>query len=162
MNGYLLPCQDASCSAASCPFNCALQVVDSLLGAQTCVRGEEVDLLLDFRSLLRHGSDADSVLQLFFQLRRAMEARHYVAFYRLRRWIENHIYARVRLTAQSEERLVEVSLNRYCIEAIRSGAVLRARQPDEPLLGARVRFEFRATPPDTKWQPGKQVTASAA
>lgn len=143
MNNHSYPCKDASCTVATCPFNCALQVVDSLLGAQRCVRGEEVDLLLDFRSLLRHGSDAEAVLDLFFRLRREMEPRHYVAFYRLRRWLENHILACVRITRNAEERTVPLVLNRYCVEAVRSGCVLRARQPHEPLLGARVRFEFR-------------------
>src|SRR5688500_1519454 len=79
------------CSPVSCRNTCALEVVDGLLRAAGSVRGDEVDGLLDLRWLLHQWKNAETTLSVFCQLRRSMEDRHYLAFYRLRRWLENHI-----------------------------------------------------------------------
>lgn len=134
------------CTPSSCHSRCALDVVDGLLSAQAGVRGDEMDLLLDFRFALWRAEDAGALLSLFFTLRRSMEQRHYLAFYRLRRWLENHLVANVRVCRGYPEREVRIALNRYCLEAVRSACVLQARQPGEPLLGTRVTFGFARIP----------------
>jgi hypothetical protein len=83
-----LPCADV-CTVGTCRLKCSLEVVDELLSTPGAVTGDEVDLLLDFRSLLRARRDAEATLRLFCDLRRRLEQRHYLAFYRLRRWLEN-------------------------------------------------------------------------
>ena len=131
------------CAPASCRTGCALEVIDELLRAHGTVRGEEVDALLDLRWLLNHREDAESALGLFCTLRRMMEGRHYLAFFRLRRWLENHIAVTARPYRAVPERMVPLALDNFCLEAIRSRCVLMARRPGEPLLGARVRFSFK-------------------
>lgn len=121
----------------------AIDVVDYLLTAHGVARGNEVDLLLDLRVALARHECADEVLDLFCQLRVMMEQRHYVGFYRLRRWLEKNIVASVRVNGQTCERAVPICLNRYCMEAIRSGCVLNARQVGEPLHYSRVGFRFK-------------------
>ena len=62
-----------------------------LLREHGSVRGEEVDLLLDLRWLLRHREQPEKALELFRELRRRLEDKHYLLFFRLRRWMENHL-----------------------------------------------------------------------
>lgn len=88
---------DCQCSPATCLDTCALQVIDGLLAACGTVRGEEVDALLDLRSLLRRRENDAAALVIFRQLRRSMESRHYLAFYRLRRWMDNHVASKLEL-----------------------------------------------------------------
>src|SRR5687768_2311013 len=108
-----------SCTPATCHATCALEVVDGLLRSAESVSGAEVDALLDFRSLLHRTEDAEAMLNLFCELRRSLESRHYLAFYRLRRWLENHIEANVRLCRGRPEQIVALKLDRYCLEAVR-------------------------------------------
>ena len=138
------PC---ACTPATCHADCALQVIDSLLREPRGVTGEQVDALLDLRFLLRHGDDAEAILKVFCQLRLAMEANHYLAFYRLRRWLENHMEAQVRLCRGQVETTVALKLERFCLEAVRSQCLRAALQPDQALLAPRVRFAFRVPIP---------------
>lgn len=140
-----ITCHPEACSAAPalCRVGCALAVIDDLLRAHGTVRGEEVDALLDLRWLLNHRENAEAALSLFCSLRRDMEGRHYLAFFRLRRWLENHIVVTARPNRSVPERTVPLLLTNFCLEAIRSRCVLMARRPGEPLLGARVSFSFR-------------------
>lgn len=149
MNVNAPTCSLTSCECvpSSCRTGCALAVIDELLRTQGTVRGEEVDALLDLRWLLNHREDAEAALAQFCTLRRAMEERHYLAFFRLRRWLENHISVTAWVSRNLPERKVPFALNNFCLEAIRSRCVLAARQPGEPLLGARVKFAFKPVLP---------------
>lgn len=131
-----------TCQAETCRSGCSLEVIDSLLRASGSVRGDEVDALLDLRSLLRRRQDADAeaVLAAFCPLRRAMEARHYLAFYRLRRWLENHMEVHVHLAAEEGERVVPLRLERYCLEAVRVHSI---QGELGPTARGRVEFRFR-------------------
>ncbi|NWF86172.1 MAG: hypothetical protein HXY18_20370 [Bryobacteraceae bacterium] len=134
-----VPC---ACTPADCRERCAVEVIDGLLRAAGAVRGAEMDALLDLRWLLRRREDPEGVLALFCQLRRSMEERHYLAFYRLRRWLENHCYATVRLCAGGPERVSPVRLDRFCVEAIRGHCLQTALAPGELAGASRVRFHF--------------------
>jgi hypothetical protein len=68
------------CRPARCHAACGLEIVDHLLRAADSVRGQEVDGLLDLRSLLRGRTDAEAALGVFCQLRRELEERHYLEF----------------------------------------------------------------------------------
>ena len=132
----------AECNPGACQINCALQVVDSLLSTPGAVTGEEVDLLLDFRHEVRVREDADATLRLFCDLRRRLEQRHYLEFYRLRRWLENHLVAQVQSCQAAEARIVQVKLDHYCVEAIRRVALCAGLAPGSVLLAPRVQFSF--------------------
>ena len=135
-------CNEAICTRTECPAGCALEVIDSLLRSQGNVRGEEVDALLDLRFLINRRQNAEAALALFCSLRRSMEARHYLAFYRLRRWMHHHIVAEVCVSPTASPREIAISVDRYCLEALRSRCVLAARRRGEALLGSRVSFRF--------------------
>jgi hypothetical protein len=134
---------DNSCTALTCRLPCALEVVDNLLHATGSVRGDEVDALLDLRSLLRHREDATATLALFCRLRRTMEMRHYLAFYRLRRWLENQVEGGVRVRRGDPERAAPLRLDRYCIEAVRYQCLHSVLRPGEMFLAPKVHFRFR-------------------
>ena len=81
----------AARAPADCRWRCALEVIDELLGHAHTVTGEEADLLLDLRWKLGKSEDAEGALRLFCDLRLRMEQRHYLAFFRIRRWLEKNM-----------------------------------------------------------------------
>ncbi len=137
----------AECAPARCRWRCALEVIDGLLGQRRAVSGVECDLLLDLRWKLRQRDDAEGVLRLFCDLRLRMEQRHYLAFYRIRRWLENHLLAGVRICPAAEERLIPVKLNHYCVEAVRRFCLCASLGTGSVLLAPRLRFVFRPEAP---------------
>jgi len=107
------------------------------------ISGDEMDLLLDFRWKLGRRDDAEGALRLFCDLRRRMEKRHYLAFFRMRRWLENHLLADVRSCPAAESHLVPVKLDHYCVEAIRRVCLCAAMQNGAIImLAPRLRFSF--------------------
>lgn len=137
----------ADCSADSCRLTCSLEVVDTLLSTTEAVTGEEVDLLLDFRSLLRARRDAEATLRLFCDLRRRMEQHHYLAFYRLRRSLENQIAVGVHSAQSGETAVVPLHLDFYCVEAVRRQCLCAAIQQGGKLPMPRLRFSFVLSKP---------------
>jgi len=135
------PCAD-TCPAGVCRLSCSLEVVDELLSTPGAASGDEVDLLLDFRSLLRARRDAEATLRLFCDLRRRLEQRHYLAFYRLRRWLENHIVAEVSPSRSENCAQVPLRLQFYCMEAVRRQCLCAAMQQGLPLVTPRLGFSF--------------------
>jgi len=152
----------ADCAPARCQWRCALEVIDELLCQRRAVSGAECDLLLDLRWKLRQRNDAEGALRLFCDLRRQMEQRHYLAFFRIRRWLENHLLAGVRICPAADERFVPVKLTHYCVEAIRRFCLCAALGSGSVLLAPRLRFAFRpepaAVPANAKRMP-QAVTA---
>ena len=144
MENTTCPTQPATdCQAANCRWRCALDVIDELLGRRSTVSGEEVDHLLDLRWQLRQQANAEHALRLFCDLRLRMEKRHYLAFFRIRRWLENHVVAAVQLCPAAEAHLIPVKLDRFCVEAIRRSAICETMRAGKILLAPRVHFEFR-------------------
>ena len=100
MNAYATSLSPISPStpAAECPLNDGVSGVDQLLAAIT--RGSNaaaLDVALDFRLLLAGSTDADTLLREFYRLRAVVEEEHYLACYRLRRWLQTQIVAQVKL-----------------------------------------------------------------
>jgi hypothetical protein len=131
------------CEPSYCRQRCALEVIDELLSAGDVVSGEEADRLLDLRWQLRQGTDAEAALRVFCDLRIRMEHRHYLAFFRLRRWLEQHLVASVQLCPAAAPQMTPVKLDRYCIEAIRRLCLCAALGRGSVLLAPRVRFAFQ-------------------
>ena len=137
------------CTVGTCRQRCAVDVIDELLGLpRAAVSGEEVDLLLDLRWQLRRREEAEGALRLFCDLRRCMEKRHYLAFFRLRRWLENQIVAEVRVCPAAEVRVVPVPLNHFCVEAIRRVCLCASLGQGAILLAPRLQLRFRSTVPN--------------
>jgi hypothetical protein len=135
------------CRPATCRWRCALEVIDELLGEPGAVNGDEMDRLLDLRYLLRRAEDAEGALRLFCDLRRRLEHRHYLAFFRLRRWLENRLVAEVRVCPAAEARRVPVKLGHYCVEALRRVCLCAALGAGSILLAPRLRFVFSPVAP---------------
>jgi hypothetical protein len=119
-------------------------VIDELLAAPGAASGEETDRLLDLRWKLRQRADAEVALRLFCDLRLSMERRHYLAFFRLRRWLENHLEAMVRREPESVPVPVALRLDAYCVEAIRRGCLCAGLGHGPALPAPRLAFRFRA------------------
>ena len=123
-----------------------MEVIDELLTERGAVSGEEADLLLDLRWQIRQGNDAEAVLRTFCDLRLRMEQRHYLAFFRIRRWLENHLVASVQVCPAAEPHFTTIKLDRYCVEAIRRVCLCAALGRGSVLLAPRVRFLFQSRP----------------
>jgi hypothetical protein len=135
-------------SARHCPLNHGLTVVDQLLAALTCDdEPAAFDTALDLRWQLQQPTNADAVLRDFFRLRALVEERHYLACYRLRRWLNAQLVARVVPDRHQPAQIVGVRLDAsdyasLCAQCLDLVAI------DLPLTPwARVRFAFAAELP---------------
>ena len=135
-----------SCTIANCTWRCALRVIDELLSESGAVTGDEVDLLLDLRWHLSRRAEAEVALRLFCELRLRMEQRHYLPFFRIRRWMENHLVAEVRACPAAEPAMLPLKLDLYCVEAVRRVCLCAAARRGTALLVPRVQFAFRELP----------------
>ena len=138
-----------------------MEVIDDLLAEPGAVSGEEMDQLLELRWHLRHREAAEQTLRLFSEVRRRMEQRHYLAFFRIRRWMENHLIAEVRLCPAADPRVVPVKLDHYCVEALRRVCLCSALGKGSVLLAPRLRFLFRPQVPVAPLSGSMAQTASA-
>jgi hypothetical protein len=149
---------EQECRPAECHWRCAQSVIDELLACGTGVCGEEADLLLELRWALgakdrvdedpaETARSAEDALRLFCTLRLRMECRHYLAFFRIRRWLENHLFASVRICPAATPQLVPVRLNHYCVEAVRRSCLCAALGQGAPLLAPRLHFLFATGTP---------------
>ena len=151
----------AECEPATCRGRCALEVIDELLCERGAVSGDEADHLLDLRWQIRQGHDAEAVLRTFCDLRLRMEQRHYLAFFRIRRWLENHLVASVQVCPAAEPHFTAIKLDRYCVEAIRRVCLCAALGRGSILLAPRVRFLFQSRPAPAAL-PMKAATSETA
>jgi hypothetical protein len=133
----------SDCAPSNCRWRCALEVIDELISQAGTVSADEVDHLLELRWKLRQRNDAEGSLKLFCDIRLQMEHRHYLAFFRIRRWLENHLLAGVSVCPEAIPQFVPVKLDHYCIEAIRRVSLCVAMRRGYVLLAPRLRFTFR-------------------
>lgn len=105
--------------------------------------GAEVDVLLDFRWRVHQGDNAEQALRLFCELRRRLEHRHYLAFFRLRRWLEGGLIAVVTLGPGGTPSFAPVKLDHYCVEAVRRVSLCAALESGGKLVAPRVVFAFK-------------------
>jgi hypothetical protein len=134
---------ETDCEPNGCRWRCPIEVIDELLSQPSLITGNEADDLLDLRWKLLQADDAEGMLRLFCRVRLRMEQRHYLAFFRIRRWIENHMVAVVILRPGAEEKQVSVKLDHYCVEALRRASLCVAIQTDSVIDRPRLRFRFR-------------------
>jgi hypothetical protein len=135
-----------TCSPENCRRACAQEVIDALLRAHGAVRGEEVDLLLELRWLVRHREQAETTLRLFCDLRRRLEETHYLLFYRLRRWLENNLEVVV-VCGSAEPVKIPLKLDFYCLEAILARRVGELRRQGLLVTNSKAVLAFTAQEP---------------
>ena len=138
--------QPVDCAPSQCRRRCALEVIDELLSQPGAISGAEADRLLDLRWKLSRREDAEATLRLFCELRLTLEQRHYLAFFRIRRWLENHLLASVQPCQAAEPHLAPVKLDYFCVEAIRRACLCVVLAQGTVLFAPRLRFAFRALP----------------
>lgn len=119
-------------------------MIDELLRTPGAAGGEETDRLLDLRWKLRQRAEAEVALRLFCDLRLSMERRHYLAFFRIRRWLENHLEAVVQREPECAPVPVALRLDGYCVEAIRRMCLCAGLEAGAALRAPRLAFRFRA------------------
>jgi len=134
----------SECPPAHCRWRCALEVIDELICQPGQVSRGDIDQLLELRWKLGQRDDAEGALRIFCDLRLRMEQRHYLAFFRIRRWLENHLVASIRICPVAEPQFVPVKLDHYCVEAIRRASLCRMLRSGAALLAPRLNFVFRA------------------
>ncbi len=133
----------ADCSPASCHGRCAVEVIDDLLSQSHAISGEQADLLLDLRWQLSRRNNAEQALRLFASLRMQLESHHYLDFYRIRRWLRNHIVARVEGGPVADRVItLPVKLDFYCLEAERRHCLCAALEEGVDFFAAKLHFEF--------------------
>lgn len=126
-----------------CPLNHGLAVVDQLLAAITREGpSETLDTALDFRLLLASSTDPAAVLRGFFALRQVVQERHYLACYRLRRWLEKRYVAFVLADRAGSAERVALNLNVPSFGALYARCVVVATDGEPPRAWARVHFAF--------------------
>ena len=130
------------CMPKQCSRRCAVTVIDELLCQNDVVSGDEADRLLDLRWLLRKRTDAEGTLRLFCDLRLQMENRHYLALFRIRRWLENNIIASVSVSSTQKPELVQLKLDHYCVEAVRRVCLCATLAKGAGLFSPKLRFVF--------------------
>ena len=77
----------ANCEPNACRWRCAIEVIDELLSQHSMISDQEADDLLDLRCKILSANDPEGTLRLFCAVRRRMERKHYLAFFRIRKWL---------------------------------------------------------------------------
>lgn len=80
-----------------CPFHDGPETLDLLLAEVPAAESTLIDLALELRKAMTDGHDAEYCLHLLFALRTALDGRHHLSFYRVRRWLQRRIVGAVRL-----------------------------------------------------------------
>ena len=136
-------------SRLECPLNSGMAVTDQLLAAITRDHSSDdfevaLDAALDLRLLLAANADAETLLAAFFRLRRIAEDRHYLACFRLRRWLESNFSARVFFDRSQPPTCVPLRLDVCDCTALRTRCILAALQGE--MIPAWVHVRFAAQP----------------
>ena len=145
----VLPSTQRLPSGLECPLNSGVAVTDQLLAAITRDSHSDdfeaaLDAALDLRLLLAAEADAETILTAFFRLRRIAEDRHYLACFRLRRWLESNFSARVFFDRSQPATCVALRLDVCDCTALRTRCTLAAVSGGT--LPNWVRVHFAAQP----------------
>lgn len=126
-----------------CPFREGRETVDMLLAE---IRdGEQLDAVLDLRSLIDAREDAGACVAQLFRVRGLLDGRHYLAFYRVRCWMRRLIVARVRPDRRTPWTTLQLPLGSARLnEVINTCLAATATNGDIP-PAACVEFAFAAT-----------------
>lgn len=128
-----------------CPFLDGPLTLDGLLAELGTGDAAAFDVALDLRGAMVAGLDARECVALALRLRRALDGRHYLAFYRVRRWLSRTIELQARPWRGESWRRYALPLDCARLDEVENTAVARLASElgcDQPLSLAQVRFAF--------------------
>lgn len=137
------------CKPGACEQGCCLKILSDLLGAGAIQDGGKCDQLLDLHSCLRRRVDAEESLRLFCELRSWLEDENYLAFYRLRQWLQKHIFAEFEFTERQGSpgsRQLPLRLVGRGLPAVRRGVLCDALRQGLSTGPRAMRFQFVPLP----------------
>lgn len=148
-------------AAPLCPFHDGAATLDGLLAELDPRDAALFDAALDLRSALSDGHDATAALQRLFRLRALLGGRHYLAFYRVRRWINRLVVAHVRPGRAAPWRTVELPLDAARLDELTNTCLATLAIDGELSAGAHIRFDFRAPAPAPAFSAALTVSLSS-
>jgi hypothetical protein len=89
-------CPRPAPTAELCPFHDGAATLDGFLAEIDPRDTALFDAALDLRSLCRARAEPEACAAQFFRVRRMLDSRHYLAFYRVRRWMSRFLRVEVR------------------------------------------------------------------
>lgn len=131
---------------SQCPFHAGAATLDLLL-AEVAPRDTEVfDAVLDLRALASEGADALACIEQLFRVRRVLGDRHYLAFYRVRRWAHRAFRIEVRAGRGCAWQTSAFPLDGARLDEIVNSALAPLADADGVIsASAHVRFAFAPT-----------------
>jgi hypothetical protein len=133
-------------SVELCPFHDGPETLDGLLAEISPRENELLDAALDLRQLITQREDAEAVLAQLFRLRGLLDGRHYLAFYRLRCWLQRLILVQARAYRGEVWQTFLLPLDGARIDEIIDSTLARLVDGPDVIPGAHVRFVFAAMP----------------
>lgn len=134
------------CTSTTCRERCGHEIVDVLLHEQADKDPAVIDALLDLKFALTHRNDVEEILRVFCQLRGRLEKRYYLAFYRLRRWLENQLEVRVSPGRGYASQVFPINLEARTFAGI-TGSIRAAAQESNAVFSQSdsltIEFDFR-------------------
>ena len=130
--------------AASCPFHDGTATLDLLLAELDPRETDLFDAALDLRSLAAAQEDAAACLTQLLRVRRLLAGRHYLAFYRVRRWAKRALRAEVRAHRAANWASCELALDSARFDEIVNTATATLAHDGTIPASAHVRFVFGA------------------
>jgi hypothetical protein len=146
MESQFHPSHALSATPSRCPFHDGPATLDALLAElATGNSPDALDLALDLRCALVERIDADACVALALRLRRTLNGAHYLAFYRVRLWMQRVIAVQVRGWRGDDWTTFDLPLNSARTDEIENAcrsawAIAREIEPTE---WTQVRFVFR-------------------
>ncbi|HEY0944911.1 MAG TPA: hypothetical protein VGD81_06570 [Opitutaceae bacterium] len=126
-----------------CPFHDGPETLDGLLAEVPPSESALLDAALDLRHALGRREDAEAALNQLFSLRRLLDGRHYLAFYRLRCWLQRLIVVQARSHRGEAWQTFPLPLNGARLDEVIDSTLARLTAPGCELPGcAHVRFVF--------------------
>lgn len=129
-----------------CPFHDGPATLDALLAELAASQASvALDLALDLRSALMERQDAEGCVALALRLRRTLDGAHYLAFYRVRQWLQRVIVVQVRGWRGDDWMTLSLPLNSARLDEIENAcrAAWALARELEPTEWTQVRFAFR-------------------
>jgi hypothetical protein len=150
MESQVHPILFATATPSRCPFHDGPATLDALLAELNASREPEaLDLALDLRSALTVRRSAEQCVALAIRLRHTLNDRHYLAFYRVRQWLQRVIAVQVREFRGQAWARFPLPLNSARVEEIENACLAAWAQvrPRSCLELAQVRFVFLSETP---------------
>lgn len=129
-----------------CPFHAGAATLDLLLAELDPRDTAAFDAALDLRWLASQGCDALACIEQLFRVRRLLGDRHYLAFYRVRRWAHRAFRIEVRAGRDCAWQVAAFPLDGARLDEVVNTALAPLADADGVISAfAHVRFAFAPT-----------------